>query len=427
MVISLNAGRVVELESKTREYKRDLSSPEPVLRTLVAFANSAGGQLVVGVADDLTVVGVSDPLREQERLANLVADSISPKLVPLVELTTVAGKTLLAVKVALSGRRPHHVKKLGRKQGTFVRLGASNRLADQDLVKDLERGTRDLYFDQLPVITQTPDDLDTNALERMLGRPMMLEALRTLDLVVQDQGRWVPTNGGVLLAGKDRERLFPFAYVQCARFRGEQRLDIFDRVEVHEHLPLAVDKVMSFLEKHAFRIAEFGGARRRDVWSIPMDAAREVVVNALVHSSYSAKGSPVRVAFCDDRIEVDSPGGLLPGITVEDMVRGTSSIRNPTVARVFAEMDLIEQWGTGVPGVFSAAAAEGLPTPEITELPKALRFTIFIKNHRPRIEAAPGTNRGAQAGGEAAKPSGKVARSGGKVAGSGVQVDAADV
>jgi predicted HTH transcriptional regulator len=133
-------------------------------------------------------------------------------------------------------------------------------------------------------------------------------------------------------------------------------------------------------------------------WSIPVDAIREVVINALVHASYSAKGSPIRVAFCDDRIEVDNPGGLMPGITIDDMIRGTSSIRNPTLARVFAEMDMIEKWGTGIPGVFSAVAAEGLPAPEITELPKALRFTIFIKNHHPQIEATPGTDRGAKAG-----------------------------
>jgi predicted HTH transcriptional regulator len=205
----------------------------------------------------------------------------------------------------------------------------------------------------------------------------------------------VATNGGVLLIGMNREQVFPFAHVMCARFRGENRLDLFDRIEVHEHLPLVVDKVMEFLKKHAFLTAEFGEVRRRDVWSIPIDAIREVVINALVHASYSAKGSPIRVAFCDDRIEVDSPGGLLPGITVEDMVRGVSAIRNPTIARVFAEMDLVERWGTGIPGVFAAVAEDGLPAPEIAELPNAIRFTIFIKNHRPQIDPTPGTTRGA--------------------------------
>ena len=73
-------------EGKTLEFKRDLSSPRNVLKTLVAFANSAGGRLVIGVDDDRTLLGVTDPLDAEERLCNLIADSISPRLIPNVEL-----------------------------------------------------------------------------------------------------------------------------------------------------------------------------------------------------------------------------------------------------------------------------------------------------------------------------------------------------
>ena len=89
-------------ESKTLEFKRDLSSPRSVLRTLVAFANSAGGHLILGVADDRKIIGVENPLDEEERLSNLIADSISPRLVPSIEMITVEGKTLLVVEVFLS-------------------------------------------------------------------------------------------------------------------------------------------------------------------------------------------------------------------------------------------------------------------------------------------------------------------------------------
>ena len=100
-------------ESKTLEFKRDLSSPRPVLKTLVAFANSAGGRLVLGVTDDRQVIGVANPLDEEERLANMIADSITPRLVPNVEMVTVEGKTLLVVEVFLSGTRPHFLKAEG--------------------------------------------------------------------------------------------------------------------------------------------------------------------------------------------------------------------------------------------------------------------------------------------------------------------------
>ena len=97
----------------------------------------------------------------------------------------------------------------------------------------------------------------------------------------------------------------------------------------------------------------------------------------------------------DDRIEIDSPGGLLPGLTVNDITSGVSEIRNPVLARVFSEMGLMEEWGSGLRGVVKALAEEGLPAPEFVELPGRLRVTVHIKNHRPSISPTPGTTRGA--------------------------------
>ncbi|MDR0593667.1 MAG: helix-turn-helix domain-containing protein [Bifidobacteriaceae bacterium] len=392
------AGALAAPESKTREYKRDLSSPENVMRSVVAFANSAGGQIVIGVDDDRRVVGVDDPLGEEERLANLIADWVDPALVPAIELATIAGQTVLVVNVALSGRRPHFVVKHGQRAAAYVRLGSTNREAEPGLVAELGRGARGEYFDKLPAPTQSLDDLDLAALERMLNRPLDNSALRTLSLVTADQGRLVATNGGVLLAGKWREELFPFAWAQCGRFRGEDRVDIYDQVEIHAHLPLMIGEMMAFLTKHASKGAEFGGLRRRDVWSIPVVALREIVTNAVAHALYAGAHSPIRVAFMDDRIEVDSPGGLMPGLTVEDITHGVSEIRNPVLARVFSEMNLMEQWGSGLRGVVKTLAAEGLPPPDFVELPGRLRVVVHIRNHRPMIAARPGTTRAEPSG-----------------------------
>ena len=100
-------GRVADREGKTLEFKRDLSSPTGPLRTIVAFANSAGGRLVIGVDDDGGVAGVADPLAEAERVASLIDDRISPQLVPAIDLVTLDGRTVLVVDVPLSTRRPH--------------------------------------------------------------------------------------------------------------------------------------------------------------------------------------------------------------------------------------------------------------------------------------------------------------------------------
>ena len=127
-------GRTTAPEGKTLELKRDLSSPDSQLRTLVAFANSAGGRLVIGVADDGTIVGVDDPLAEEERVASLINDRISPQLVPAIDLVTLRDKTVLIVDVPLSTRRPHHITRLGPEAGVYVRLGSTTRQADPALV-----------------------------------------------------------------------------------------------------------------------------------------------------------------------------------------------------------------------------------------------------------------------------------------------------
>jgi ATP-dependent DNA helicase RecG len=104
---------ITSTEGKTLEFKRDLSSPRPMLKTLLAFANTAGGRLIVGVDDDRRVNGVEHPLDEEERICSLIADSIAPRLVPNVELMTLEGKTVLLVEVFLSGLRPHYMKAEG--------------------------------------------------------------------------------------------------------------------------------------------------------------------------------------------------------------------------------------------------------------------------------------------------------------------------
>ena len=135
---------------------------------------------------------------------------------------------------------------------------------------------------------------------------------------------------------------------------------------------------MAFLKKHAMRGADFSELRRKDVWSIPLTILREAVINAVVHGDYSQRGAPVRVAFFDDRIEIENPGILLLGLTVEDMLQGVSKICNHVIACVFRELDLIEQWGSGVRRMFNEAEALGLPQPEIIEVGMGVRLIVYL-------------------------------------------------
>ena len=367
-------------ESKTLEFKRDLSSPRNFLKTLVAFANTAGGRLVFGVDDQKNIVGIDQPLDEEERLCSLVADAIAPRLVPNIEFITVEDKTLLTVEVFLSGLRPHYIKADGPENGVYIRLGSTNRQADRELIAELRRSAEGISFDELPMPGLSIDDLDLETAREMFGQERSLgeNELHTLKLVTQDQGKLVPTKGAILLFGKERERHFSDAWVQCGRFVGRDKADIFDHAELHDHLPQAVDSIMLFLKKHAMRGADFSEFRRKDVWSIPLGILREVVINALVHADYSQRGAPIRVAFFDDRIEVENPGMLLPGMTVEDMKQGISKIRNHVIARVFRELNLIEQWGSGMPRIFREARELGLPELEIVEIGTRVRVVVHL-------------------------------------------------
>ncbi len=368
-------------EGKTLEFKRDLSSPRNILKTLVAFANTAGGRLVIGVEDDSKkVLGVADPLDAEERLCSLIADNIEPRLVPNVELIAVEDKTLLGVEVYPSGSRPHWIKKEGPFTGVYVRLGSTNRKADKELIAELERSATGTAFDELPLPELTADVLDLAAARTLFTgqRELNEKELITLKLLAPVQGRLVPTIGGVLLFGREREEHFPDAWIQCGRFAGTTKSIIFDHIEIREHLPIAVERVIEFIKKHAMKGADLSDIRRRDVWSVPMTIMREAVINAVVHADYSQIGAPLRVAIYDDRVEIENPGILLPGMTIEDVKQGISKIRNRVIARVFRELGLIEQWGSGFRRILDEAEEQNLPEPVFEEIGMKVRFTVFF-------------------------------------------------
>jgi len=366
-------------EGKQVEFKRDLSSPKPIAKTIVAFANSAGGTLIIGVTDSKEVIGIENPFDEEERICNLLADLVSPRIVPNIEMVTIDQKVILVVEVYLSGSRPHYISTVGLENGVFVRLGSTNRQADQQLVAEIQRSVEGVSYDALPMPELTIDDIDMNELQTLFKgkREINEKTLLTLRLLTTYQGRLVPTKGVMLLFGKNRELYFPDVWIQCGRFLGTDKTEIFDSQEIHTSLPKSYHEIVLFLKKHAMRSADFStGAERIDRWSIPLVILREVIINALVHTDYSQRGAPIRVSFFDDRIEIENPGILVPGMTIEDMKEGLSKVRNQVISRIFRELKLVELWGSGVQRIFSEAKKLGLPEPIVSEIGMRVRVII---------------------------------------------------
>jgi len=373
-------------EGKTVEFKRDLSNPGGIIKTLVAFANSSGGCLVVGVEDGTRrVAGVADPLAAEQRLANLVSTLIEPKLAPAIKILPWRKKSLICVEVFPSPSRPHYFARLGPSRGVYLRIGSTNRQATETQIAELRRFGQSEAFDEQPMPGVSPEALDFRAASELFSefRKLSRAALQTLKLTTKHQNRETPTIGGYLLFCPNRFDRFPDSWIQAGRFAGRDRARPIDSAEIRTLLPLAPAAAVAFVQKHMMKEAVIGAVHRTDRWTVPPVALREAINNAIVHADYSERGAPLRIAIFDDRIEIENPGLLPPGLTIDDIQLGVSKLRNRVIGRVFHELGMIEQWGTGVQRMNAACRDAGLPNPILEEIGHRFRVTFLIEQSRP--------------------------------------------
>jgi len=377
-------------EGKTLEFKENCRHLDRIVRTAVAFANTAGGTIVIGVKDKTReLVGVANPLVNEERLANAFADGIRPLLVPDIQIHAWR-KLHFIVVVVPHAAGPFYVRPEGAQAGVYVRLGSTNRQAGPEMLAELQRLARNTFFDEQPCSKTSSDAIDVRAASELfagVSRPLTPPKQRSLGLIVAQGARGLPSIGAVLLFGKTRERLFPSATIRCARFLGKDTARFLDQTEIDEYLPKAVDSVIAFIERHTRQGIEIGRVRRRDMPEYPVEAVREAVINAIVHADYSIGGAGTKVAIFDDRIEITNPGLLPFGLTLEAALAGVSHLRNRVIGRVFRELGLIEQWGSGLGRIEGACRDAGLVLPRFEELGANFRVTLF--GERVKAEAKP--------------------------------------
>lgn len=369
-------------EGKTLEFKRDLSSPDKVMRTLVAFANGAGGILLIGVEDgSRRVVGILAVTKVEEQLANLISDRIEPRLVPEIHVIPWRKTYMLAVEVFPSPSRPHYIKALGSPNGVYVRVGSTNRQADAAVIAELQRIVRGRSFDEEPLPELNSEAIDFRVASECFKpvRKLTRQGLHSLQITTSYQRREVPTVAGILLFGHDRLKQFPDAFLRAGCFEGNDRSTILDSANITDSLPFAVEEALRFAQRNTRRAIEIKGARHDGVWEFPVVALREAIINASVHADYAQRGSALRLAIFQNRIEVENPGGLPPGLTIEDIRRGVSKLRNRVIGRVFHELKLIEQWGSGVQRMFTVCRAAGLPEPDLEEIGSGFRVTFKLQ------------------------------------------------
>ena len=381
-------GETVELE-----FKGELPSDHlKFLKTAVAFANCSGGRIVFGVGDNRTIVGVDS--MEAFRLADRIVDSISnscePQIAVSSEVTTVDGKTVVVVSVPMGMATPYHVKSLGKTNGTFVRVGATTRIADEDTVMELAFAGAGKTFDSQICRGMMVTDREIERLCSVMYRMAKTnckneEELRAVRKVSQAQledwgvlarrgGKVFPTYSFALLAGS---RKF-WTEVQCAVFRGETKADFIDRREFSGSVLKQIDVAFDYVLSKINMGMEIRGIYRHDIYEIPPAAIRELIVNAVVHRQYiNPHAASIQVALYDTHLDIVSPGGLPHGLTIKLMNEGHSRARNKSLALACRYMRIIEEWGSGVPRIQKTLAAAGLRPLEIIDNGIDLLFRVW--------------------------------------------------
>ncbi len=368
-------------EGKTLEFKRDLSSLQPILKTLVAFANTAGGVLVIGKDDLGNVLGVHDIFNAEEKLANAIADSIYPSLMPEIETVSVDGKSLLVVCVS-HWWGPFYLKAKGPMEGVFVRLGSTNRAAGQELLEELKRFRSKTPFDLMPCPDVDSSELDMDKIRKAfteIGKEINESKLAGLGVLVPYGKKMVCSNAGVLLFGKDslRKKYFPNAQIRCARFLGSEKVEFLDQYDVEGTILDAVHEIPKFIRRNTRVSAKINKIQREDIPEYSPILVREILTNALVHADYSISGMNPRISIFSDRMEIESPGMLPFGYTLDDFIAGVSHVRNKVIARIFRELRLMEEWGTGYKRISKVCNEGRYPLPLWEEVGTTIKVTLY--------------------------------------------------
>ena len=378
-------------ESKNVEYKVTLPDRSiKYTKTAVAFANGDGGRIVFGIEDQtLRVVGVPDDqvFTIMDAISNAIADSCEPLIIPDISMRDIGGKTVIVAEILPGAQRPYFIKSLGREQGTFVRVAGTTRQADDATIKELLFEGSNRSFDQTICLELTASDSDIAELCKTMTavsradakqggeavKQLTAKQLLSWGVLVERDGELKPTNAYAILTGSNGPVR---SIIQCGVFKGDTKAVFVDRREFNGAPWELIEQAYQYVLRNIHMGARFAGVYRQDVYEIPPDAIRELIVNAVVHRSYIDRSS-IQIAIYDNRLEITSPGRLPMGQTLGRMKEGYSKIRNEALASAFAYMGLIEHWGSGIPRIIEEVREAGLHEPEFLGGDTDLRINIY--------------------------------------------------
>jgi len=330
----------IHLELK-KEYVKD------ILKTVIAFANTSGGKIYIGIDDDGKVLGVQKLDTDILKLSNSIRDSIKPDITLFTSILVekIDGKDVIVVDVQKGASSPYYLTDKGiRPSGVYVRQGASSVPATDAAILKMIRDTDGDNFEELRSLNQ---NLDFDFLKKEFeDANIKLEhsQMRTFNIIDEDG---LYTNLGLLLSEQCPHT------IKAAVFEGSTKEIFKDRFEFSGSLLKQMKDVYSFLNRYNRTNSEITGLKRTDTREYPEIALREALLNSIVHKEYSYSSSTLISVF-DDKIEIVTIGGLTKGLSEDDIMLGVSILRNRNLANIFYRLKLIEAYGTGIPKIIES-------------------------------------------------------------------------
>ena len=343
-------------EGRRLEFKESLPENADLAKTIVAFANDAGGELYIGIKNNpREIIGLPEEelMAIEEQVCNIIFDRCYPAILPDITFLTEKDKHIIRIIVYRGSTPPYSLKDKGKLKGTYIRVGSSNRLADEEIIAELERRKRNVSFDSELVMEKLVSELNIENIKKeyedKTDGTLDIQALRKLELIKDVNGIKYPTNALILFSDDElRNSMFHFAKVECARFKGTSSEEFIDQKSILSNIAAQTEEAYNFVLRHINKGAVVEGVYTVSRWEYPVKAIREAIRNAVVHRDYSLTGKDVKVAVYDDMVEITSPGLLPPSIDYDAMESRQSDARNKIIAPVFKRMGIIDQWGNGL-------------------------------------------------------------------------------
>ena len=348
-------------------------------KEVIAFANTDGGEILVGVRKDGEVVGVANAEAEMERISNMIRDGIRPDLTPYTSIEKIRenGLDLIRVSVSRGERRPYHISDKGlRPSGVYIRHGVASAPASEELIRQMIKESDGTTFDAARALNQ---DLTFEYAEKYFascGVSFTESNKRSLRLITTD-GYY--TNAAFLLSDQCEYS------IKCAIYKGSGKTIFQDRREFFGSILQQIEDAYEYISLSNHLRSSFDGLQRIDNHDYPPYALREALLNSVVHRDYDYSGSTI-INIYEDRIEFISLGGLVKGLTLTDIMAGVSQSRNTIIANVFYRLKLIESYGTGIRRIIEGYSGQPVQ-PTFVSAPASFIATLPSLNQAANVRS----------------------------------------